>query len=173
MWDMKKNHVTCTTKAQVATIAVILEHMSQQEAERRSGQGGDPVRKNAWAPVLADSGTRLRDVRVECEEDDPQRVWRLETLLENARETASEKQRLLETMGNTQYRMGVQIGKQENEIVSIYGHSYSRGDIEKWLKKKSKCPMTNQRLKKAHVPPNRALTDVADVFRSYQAGQIQ
>jgi hypothetical protein len=59
----------------------------------------------------------------------------------------------------------------EDPVVSIYDHSYSRGDIEKWLKKKSTCPMTGQRLTKAHMPTNRALTDVADAFNSYQAGQ--
>jgi hypothetical protein len=238
----------------------------QEEADRRSAQGGDPVRKKAWAPVLAESGTRLRDIHVECEENDPQRVWRLETLLAAANATASEQERWNEMLHDSLTKKGVTIGRHEGEIerlqeenerlrdesavakenerlraerqegeierlqdeierlrdesavakenerlrvklllagkaaanvaelveglelalrcpisvvqmvdpvVSIYGHSYSRGDIEKWLKKKSTCPMTGQRLRKEKMPTNRALADVADAFNAYQAGQAQ
>jgi hypothetical protein len=229
MFCRKKNRVGCE---------VILQRM-QEEAERRSAQGGDPVRKNAWAPVLADSGTRVGDIRVECEENDPQYVWRLETLLAAARATASEKERWNETLHDSLTEKGATIGRQDREIerlqeenerlrdasavardnerlraellladeakdlaakaaakvarlveglevalscpisvgqmedpvVSIYGHSYERGDIDKGLKKKSTCPMTGQRLTKEKMPTNRALTDVANAFNAYQAEQ--
>ena len=190
----------------------------------------------------------MRDIHVECEENDPQRVWRLETLLAAARATASEQERWNETLHDSLTRKGVTIGRHEGEIerlqeenerlqeenerlrdesgvakenerlrvellladeakdlaakaadnvaklveglevalrcpisvvqmvdpvVSIYGHSYSRGDIEKWLNKKSTCPMTGQRLRKEKMPTNRALADVADAFNAYQAGQAQ
>jgi hypothetical protein len=106
MFCRKKNRVGCE---------VILQRM-QEEADRRRDQGGDPVRKDAWAPVLADAGTGLSDIRVECEENDPQRVWRLETLLAAARAAASEQERWNETLYDRLTRMGVQIGKQEGEI---------------------------------------------------------
>jgi hypothetical protein len=69
MFCRKKNRIGCE---------VILQRM-QEEADRRRRQDGDPVRTDAWAPVLADSGTHLGDIRVECGEEDPHRVWRLET----------------------------------------------------------------------------------------------
>jgi hypothetical protein len=239
MFCRKNNRVACATKAQVATTSVILARMSQQEAEHRRGHGGDPVRKDAWAPVLADSGTHLGDVLVECEEEDPHRVWRLETLLKHANATASEQKRWNETLHDSLAKKGVTIGKQEGEIerlqeenerlqeeierlrdesvvakenerlraavllaakaaanvaklvedlevvldcplslgqmkdpvVSIYGHSYERGYIDKWLKKKWKCPITGQKLTKAHMPINRALTDVANAFNAYMTYQ--
>jgi hypothetical protein len=77
-----------------------------------------PVR-DAWAPVLADSGTHLRDIRLECEEDDPQRVWRLETMLESARATASEQKRCNEMLHDSLTKQGVTIGKQEADIKSL------------------------------------------------------
>jgi hypothetical protein len=224
MFCRKKNRVGCE---------VILQRM-QEEADRRRRQGGDPVRKDAWAPVLADSGTHLSDIRVECEEDDPQRVWRLETLLAAARATASEQKRWNETLHDSLTEKDVTIGEQDREIerllgenerlrdesgvakenerlraeaaaavtaaanvaklveelevalscplsqellknpvVSRYGHSYSRGDIETWLKKKSRCPLTNQYLTRAHLVENYSLVSVADAVRAYQAGQAQ
>jgi hypothetical protein len=226
----------------------------EQEADRRHEQGR-PV-MNAWAPALEDSVAGLHDIRVECDKDDPERVWRLETLLknerarvarletllENERATASEEKRCNEMLLTEK---GATIGKQEGEIerlqeeierlreeslvarenerlqeenerlenerlraellaakaadkvtklveglevalrcplslqsmkdtvVSRYGHSYEREDIETWLKKKSKCPITNQGLTRAHLVKNYALVSVADAFRDYQAGQAQ
>jgi hypothetical protein len=178
---------------------------------------------------------------VECEENDPQRVWRLETLLAAARAEASEQKRWNETLHDSLTEKGATIGRQDREIerllgenerlrdesgvakenerlraellladeakdlaakaaanvaklveglevalrcpvtlqllkdpvVSRYGHSYSRGDIEKWLNKKSTCPMTGQRLRNEKMPTNRALADVADAFNAYQGGQAQ
>ncbi len=75
MFCRKKNRVGCE---------VILERMRQEEDDRRRAEGRPPV-MNAWAPVLADAVTDLHDIRVECGEDDPQHVWRLETLLEETR----------------------------------------------------------------------------------------
>jgi len=63
------------------------------------------------------------------------------------------------------------LGHMEDPVVSIYGHTYEREYIEKCLKKKSKCPMTNQRLTKAHMPINRALIDCCKAFNAYQAEQ--
>ncbi len=243
----------------------------QQEADRWSAQGGDPVRKKTWAPVLADAGTGLGDVLVECGEDDPQRVCRLETLLAAANATVSEQERWNETLHDSLTRKGVTIGEQDREIerqevtigerdreierqgvtigerdreierlheerdreierllgeierlrdesgvakenerlraeaaaaakaaanvarlvsdlrvvlacplslgqmkdpvVSIYGHSYERVYIDKWLNKKWTCPMTGQKLTKAHMPINRALTDVANAFNAYMKYQ--
>jgi hypothetical protein len=57
--NKNKNHIGCE---------VILQRM-QEEADRRSAQRGDPVRKKTWAPVLADAGTGLGDVLVECGEE--------------------------------------------------------------------------------------------------------
>jgi hypothetical protein len=206
----------------------------QEEADRRSAQGGDPVRKKAWAPVLADAGTGLSDIHVQCEENDPQRVWRLETLLAAANATASEQERWNEMLHDSLTKKGVTIGRHEGEIerlqeenerlrdesavakenerlrvklllagkaaanvaelveglelalrcpisvgqmvdpvVSIYGHSYERVYIDKWLNKKSTCPMTGQRLRNEKMPTNHALADVADAFNAYQAGQAQ
>ena len=65
MWGFRKK------KTRVAA-EVILQQMRQQVAERGRDEGGDQVRKNDWAPVLAESGTRLRDIREECGEP----VWR-------------------------------------------------------------------------------------------------
>jgi hypothetical protein len=106
MFCRKKNRVGCE---------VILQRM-QEEADRRRRQGGDPVRKDAWAPVLADSGTGLHDIRVECEENDPQRVWRLETLLAAARAAVSEQERWNETLHDSLTKKGVTIGEQDREI---------------------------------------------------------
>ena len=225
MFCRKKNRVGCE---------VILQRM-QEEAERRRGQGGDPVRKNAWAPVLADAGTGLSDIRVECEENDPQRVWRLETLLAAARATASEQKRWNETLHDSLTEKGVTIGEQDREIerqgvtigerdreierlqkenddlrqvalgkittivvkdlqekelraplccpismqlfkdpvVSIYGHSFERRDIEKWLLEHECCPMTREHLTIAHLVPNFALAGVADAFKAHQVEPVE
>jgi hypothetical protein len=185
---------------------------------------------------------------VECEENDPQRVWRLETLLAAARATASEQERWNETLHDSLTKKGVTIGRHEGEIerlqeenerlqeenerlrdesgvakenerlrvellladeakdlaakaaanvaelveglelalrcpisvvqmedpvVSIYGHSYSRGDIEKWLTLYRRCPIRRDYMTKNHLVKNYALAVVADAFNAYQAGQAQ
>jgi hypothetical protein len=88
----------CRKNNRVAS-EVILKLMSEQEAKCRRDEGHPSV-KNAWAPVLADSGTRLRDIRLECGEDDPQRVWRLETLLENERVRVARLETMLANEGS-------------------------------------------------------------------------
>jgi hypothetical protein len=249
MFCRKNNRVACATKAQVATKEVILARMSQQEADRWSAHGGDPVRKNAWAPVLADAGTGLGDVLVECGEEDPQRVWRLETLLKQANATASEQERWNETLHDSLTRKGVTIGEQDREIErqgatigerdreierllgeierlrdesgvakenerlrveaataakaaanvarlvegledalqcpishgllqdpvvsKVSGHSYSRGDIEKWLTLYRRCPISRDCMTKKHLVKNFALATALDAFNAYQAGQAQ
>jgi cell division protein FtsB len=289
----KDNQMSCRNKTRVAT-EVILQRMRQQAAERRRDEGRPPVR-GAWAPVLADSGTRLRDIRVQCDEDDHGRVLRLETMLESARATASEQKRCNEMLHDSLTEQGVTIGKQEGEIkrlqeendalddeidrlqeesddllesarataseqkrcnemlhdsltrqgvtigkqegeiqrlqkendtledeidrlqeenddlrlaahvektimvvkdlhekelcapllcpismqlfkdpvVSIYGHSFERHDIEKWLLEHECCPMTREHLTIAHLTPNFALAGVADAFRFYEAAPAE
>jgi hypothetical protein len=54
-------------------------------------------------------------------------------------------------------------------VVSIYGHSFERRDIEKWLLENECCPMTREHLTIAHLVPNFALAGVADAFRFYEA----
>ena len=213
----KNNRVGCE---------VILQRMREQEAERRSGEGGDQVRNNVWATALA-------DLRAECEKGDPQRVATLETMLENARATVCEQKRWNETLHASLTKNGATIGKQEGEIkrlqeendargaeikrlqeenrdlcqvvlttittivvkdlqekevrvplccpismqifkdpvVSIFGHSFEREDIEKWLVEHHRCPMTRQYMTIAHLAPNYALAGVADAFRAHQAEQ--
>jgi hypothetical protein len=258
---LKKNSVAPGVILGVAP-EVILEQMRQQFSRRDKGR--PPVR-DAWAPVLADSGTYLCDIRVECEEDDPEYVWRLKTMLENERALVASLKTMLvnqdATIGKQQgeierlqedneWQQGeieslqkdnewqeggierlqkynvflhqeierlrdesavaqenerlraelllaakaadlavtaaakvatlverlevallcpLSLGQMQDPVVSKYGHTYSREYIETWLKKKSKCPMTNQRLTKEHMPINRALADVADAFKAYQA----
>jgi hypothetical protein len=222
---------------------VILEQMRQQAAERRRGEGPPPVR-DAWAPVLAESGTRVGDIRVEFEQDDPQRVWRLETLLEEARKEANKQRLWNEILHDSQYRMGVKIGEhgreieslqeenerlqqeierlrgesavaQENErlraelllaakaadlavtaaakvaklveglevalscpishgllqdpvVSKVSGQTYSREDIEKWLKTSSNCPLTGLNMTRKHLVKNYAFGSVLDAFKAYQ-----
>jgi len=57
----------------------------------------------------------------------------------------------------------------KDPVVSRFGHSFEREHIEKWLKNKSKCPLTNQYMTIAHLTPNRALADVVEAFRAHQA----
>ena len=88
----------------------------------RRGQGR-PV-GSAWAPALAadsvDSVRDFHDIRVEFDKDDlRERVARLETLLEHARATACEQKRWNEQLHDTQYRMGVQIGRLQEENESL------------------------------------------------------
>jgi hypothetical protein len=82
----------------------------QEEADRQRDQGSDPVRKKAWAPVLADPGMSLD------EDDDARRVLRLEALLERARATKREQKRWNGTMSNSLTKMGDQIDEQKREI---------------------------------------------------------
>ena len=56
----------------------------------------------------------------------------------------------------------------KDPVVSRFGHSFEREDIETWLLKKSTCPVTNQSMTIADLSPNRALADVANAFRAQQ-----
>ena len=96
---------------------VLRERERQREADRRPVQG----RKIAWAPALyADSKTDFHDIRAGCDKDDlRERVARLETLLENARATASEENMWKEMLQDSLTKMGAKIGKQEGEIESL------------------------------------------------------
>jgi len=57
----------------------------------------------------------------------------------------------------------------KDPVVSRFGHSFEREDIEKWLLLKKSCPLTNQYMTIAHLSPNRALADVVEAFRAHQA----
>ena len=78
-------------------------------------------RERDWAPALsAQSVTDLHDIRVECDEDHlRERVATLETLLDQARATASEQKRWNEMLQDSLTKRGVQIGslQEENECL--------------------------------------------------------
>jgi len=57
----------------------------------------------------------------------------------------------------------------KDPVVSRFGHSFEREDIEKWLLLKKSCPLTKQYMTIAHLTPNRALADVLEAFRAHQA----
>jgi hypothetical protein len=203
--------------------------MVQLAADRRRDEGPPPVRV-AWAPVLAESGTDLHDVRVECGEP----VWR-ETVMVRLARTAGKQSVKIERLQKENDGMGALMKRlqeenkrlqkkndaQEDEIdrlqeenddlrlaaygekatmvvkdlqdkelraplccpismqlfkdpvVSIYGHSFERRDIEKWLLENECCPMTREHLTIAHLVPNFALAGVADAFRFYEAPAAQ
>ena len=123
---------------------VILEQMRQQAAERRRDEGRPPVR-DAWAPVLADSGTDLRDIRVESEEDDPEYVWRLKTMLENERARVASLKTMLVNQDST-------IGKQEAEIESLQEENeWKEAEIESLQKYKVCLQEENEGLEKDKV----------------------
>jgi hypothetical protein len=133
MWGFRK-------KTRVAP-EVILEQMRQQAAERRRDEGRPPV-KDAWAPVLAESGTDLRDIRVECEQDDREYVWRLETMLENERARVASLKTMLVNQDAT-------IGKQEGEIESLQDENeWQEAEIESLQKDKVCLQEENERLQK-------------------------
>jgi hypothetical protein len=206
--------------------------MGQLAADRRRGEGPPPVRV-AWAPVLADSGTDLHDVRVECGEP----VWRetvrvrlactagkqsvkierlqKENELQEAeivrlQEENEWQEREIESLQKDKVCLQDEIDRLQEEnddlrlaaygekatmvvkdlqdkelraplccpismqlfkdpVVSIYGHSFERRDIEKWLLENECCPMTREHLTIAHLVPNFALAGVADAFRFYEA----
>ena len=134
----KKNRVADTA-------AAILQKMAQQEADRRRAEGRPPV-MTAWAPVLAESVTGLHDVRMECT-DDPHHVWRLETLLENARATVSEKQRCNEMLHDSLTKNGATIGKQEREITSLQEENERLQEDNEFLRDGSAVAKENERLR--------------------------
>jgi hypothetical protein len=128
MWGFRK-------KNRVAP-EVILERMRQQAAERRRDEGRPPV-KNAWAPVLADSGTRLRDIRVQCEEDDPEYVWRLKTMLENERALVANQDATIGKQQAEIERLQEDNEWQEAEIKSLQkDNEWQEGGIERLQKYK-------------------------------------
>ena len=58
----------------------------------------------------------------------------------------------------------------KDPVVSIYGHSFERHDIEKWLvEHQCRCPLTNQHMTIEDLAPNYALAGVVDAFRAHQA----
>ena len=139
----------CRKKNRVAP-AVILQGMAKVEAERRRHEGrneGPPPVKNAWAPVLAEPGTGLHDIRVECGEDDPHRVWRLETLLGEARKEANKQRLWNEILHDSQYRMGVKIGEHEREIERLQEENERLQEDNERLRDESAVAQENERLR--------------------------
>jgi hypothetical protein len=57
----------------------------------------------------------------------------------------------------------------KDPVVSRFGHSFEREDIEKWLLLKKSCPLTKQYMTIEDLAPNRALADVVEAFRAHQA----
>ena len=129
--------------------AVILQGMGQLEADRRRAEGRPPV-KNAWAPSLADAVTGLQDVHMECT-DDPQRVWRLETLLEEARKEANKQRLWNEILHDSQYRMGVKIGEHEREITSLQEENERLQEDNEFLRDGSAVAKENERLQEENA----------------------
>jgi hypothetical protein len=129
--------------------AVILQGMGQLEADRRRAECRPPV-KNAWAPSLADAVTGLQDVHMECP-DDPHHVWRLETLLENARATVSEKQRCNEMLHDSLTKNGATIGKQEREITSLQEENERLQEDNEFLRDGSAVAKENERLQEENA----------------------
>jgi hypothetical protein len=122
----------------------VAPEVRQQAAERRRDEGRPPV-KNAWAPVLAESGTDLRDIRVECEEHDPEYVWRLETMLENERARVASLKTMLVNQDAT-------IGKQQGEIENLQeDNEWQEAEIESLQKDKVYLQEENERLEKDKV----------------------
>ena len=109
-------------------------------------EGRPPVR-DAWAPVLAESVTGLRDIRVECGEDDPQLVWRLETLLEAARNEANRQRLWTEILHDSQYRMGVKIGEHGREIERLQEENERLQEDNDRLRDESAVAKENERLR--------------------------
>jgi hypothetical protein len=113
--------------------------MGQQAAERRRDEGRPPVR-DAWAPVLADAGTRLGDIGVDFEDDDPEYVWRLKTMLENERKSVASLKTMLVKEDAT-------IGKQQGEIESLQEENeWQEAEIESLQKDKVCLQEENERL---------------------------
>ncbi len=52
----------------------------------------------------------------------------------------------------------------KNPVISIYGHTYEKKKIIRWIKKKHKCPMTNRPLYEYQLIPNIALKNIIDKF---------
>ena len=90
--------------------------------------------------------TGLQDIRVECDKDDPEREWRLETLLGEAKKEANKQQLWNEILHDAQYRMGVKIGEHEREIKSLQEENERlQEDIER-LRDESAVAKENERL---------------------------
>ena len=101
--------------------------------------------RDAWAPVLADSGTDLCDIRVECEEDDHEYVWRLKTMLENERKSVASLKAMLVNQDAT-------IGKQEAEIERLQEENeWQEGGIESLQKDNVCLQEENERTQKDKV----------------------
>jgi cell division protein FtsB len=84
---------------------------------------------------------------VQCVEDDPQRVWRLETLLENACATASEEKRCNEMLHGSLTKNGATIGKQEGEIESLQEENERLQEEIECLRDESVVAKDNERLR--------------------------
>jgi hypothetical protein len=135
----KDNQMLGCMKNNSVVPEVILEQMRQQADERRRGEGPSTVR-DAWAPVLADSGTRVGDIRVEFEEDDPQYVWRLKTMLDNERKSVKLLKTMLVHEDDT-------IGKQNGEIERLQEENeWQEAEIKSLQKDKVCLQEENERL---------------------------
>ena len=150
----KKNRVGCE---------VILERMRQQEAHRRRDEGRPPV-TNAWAPSLTDSVTALQDIRVECDKDDPERVWRLETLLEEARKEANKQRLWNEILHDSQFRMGVKIGEHEREIASLQAENERLRDESAVANENERLQEENARLRAESAKSTKLVEDLEDIL---------
>ena len=147
----KKNRVGCE---------VILERM-RQEAHRRRGEGRPA---ECWAPSLTDSVTGLQDIRVECDQDDPERVWRLGVLLEEARKEANKQRLWNEILHESQYRMGVKIGEHEREITSLQAENERLRDESAVANENERLQEENVRLRAESAKSTKLVEDLEDIL---------
>ena len=150
-YSKKKNRVGCE---------VILERM-RQEAHRRRGEGRPA---ECWAPSLTDSVTGLQDIRVECDQDDPERVWRLGVLLEEARKEANKQRLWNEILHDSQYRMGVKIGEHEREITSLQAENERLRDESAVANENERLQEENARLRAESAKSTKLVEDLEDIL---------
>ena len=148
-YSKKKNRVGCE---------VILERM-RQEAHRRRGEGRPA---ECWAPSLTDSVTGLQDIRVECDQDDPERVWRLGVLLEEARKEANKQRLWNEILHDSQFRMGVKIGEHEREIASLQAENERLRDESPVANENERLQEENARLRAESAKSTKLVESLED-----------
>ena len=136
---------------------VILERM-RQEADRRRGEGRPA---ECWAPSLTDSVTGLQDIR---DQDDPERVWRLGVLLEEARKEANKQRLWNEILHDSQFRMGVKIGEHEREIASLQAENERLRDESAVANENERLQEENARLRAESAKSTKLVEDLEDIL---------
>ena len=147
-YSKKKKRIGCE---------VILERM-RQEADRRRGEGRPA---ECWAPSLTDSVTGLQDIR---DQDDPERVWRLGVLLEEARKEANKQRLWNEILHASQFRMGVKIGEHEREIASLQAENERLRAESAVANENERLQEENARLRAESAKSTKLVEDLEDIL---------